>query len=102
MAAVRHLGCLGRIWTTHEVLYGLSITVLKFYNDRCSSFNNIEVSMSDAIDLKMPTYAAKIVFERSGLISDVHYQRNPKNEHSCMSRRRLSHQSRKSADRSDL
>ena len=63
MAAVRHLGFIGRVLgpPTKTVLGGL-YRFAKFGWNRCSTFDNMKVLIFCAFGLKMPIHAPKIVF----------------------------------------
>jgi len=79
MAAVRHIGLVWGILGPPVESTWLSIYAAKVGYDRCSSFDNMNVTMFGAFGWKTPIHATKIV--GLGLVDPVNgvqYQRKPK------------------------
>jgi len=76
----------------HKVLEGLYHSA-KFSYDRCSSFDNMNVSTFGTFVWKTPIHAPKIgVFMLFDPLHGLQYQRKPKKAHPCVSSHHLCHQ----------
>ena len=103
MAADRHLGFIERLLGPPTMTFWWSLSLCTFSWNRCSSFDNMRLSIFCPFGLKTPIDAPK-----NGGFGKFHpqngeqCQRNPQKAHTCASPRRLSHQTWKSVDGSDL
>ena len=59
LAAVHHLGCLWGILGAHTEGTWWSLSLCTICYDRCSSFDNMNVSIFGALGWKMPIHAPK-------------------------------------------
>ena len=97
------LGLLGAYWDHQRRPLDVLCRCAKFGWNRCSSFDNMKLSIFCRFGLKTPIHAPKIgVFGAFYPQNGKQCQRNPQKAHPCANPRRLSHQAWKSVDGSDL